>query len=211
MMSTPPTATRNAATDLDGAYQQMRDRLRAFIARRVENPETAEDLTQEVLLRLVHNSRSNELNDPTAWLYRVARNVIIDHYRGRRPSQTPGAGHPLATDPVTDPFADDPSSARRELALCVRSLIEQLAEPYRSAVRAVDLDGATHAAVAASTGLSIPGVKSRVQRGRRRLRDLLLTCCTLDISVNGAVVDYTAPPSCAVNPGCAGVAPAARR
>lgn len=202
-MSTHPTATRPADTELDGAYRQMRDRLRAFIARRVENPETAEDLTQEVLLRLVR-SGPGELDDPTAWLYRVARNVIIDHYRGRRPGQAPGAGYQVATDPATDPFADDPGSARRELALCVRSLIEQLDEPYRSAVRAVDLDGATHAAVAASTALSVPGVKSRVQRGRRRLRDLLLTCCTLDVSVDGTVVDYTAPPSCAVNRGCAG-------
>jgi RNA polymerase sigma-70 factor (ECF subfamily) len=203
MMSTPPTATRPTGTELDGAYRQMRDRLRAFIARRVENPETAEDLTQEVLLRLVR-SGSDELDDPTAWLYRVARNVIIDHYRARRPERAPGgAGYPVATDPVTDPFADDPGSARRELALCVRSLVERLDEPYRSAVRAVDLDGTTHAAVAASTGLSVPGMKSRVQRGRRRLRDLLLTCCTLDVSVDGTVVDYTAPPSCAVNRGCA--------
>jgi len=204
MMSTHPTATRPADTELDGAYRQMRDRLRVFIARRVENPETAEDLTQEVLLRLVRSSRSDELHNPTAWLYRVARNVIIDHYRGRRPGQASDAIDPDATDPVTDPFADDPGSARRELALCVRSLIEQLAEPYRSAVRAVDLDGVTHAAVSASTGLSVPGVKSRVQRGRRRLRDLLLTCCTVDVSVGGAVVDYTAPSSCAVDGGCAG-------
>ena len=40
--------------------------MRAFIARRVENPETAEDLTQEVLLRLVRSRRSDELDDPTA-------------------------------------------------------------------------------------------------------------------------------------------------
>ena len=82
-MSAPTTAARRSDTDLDEAYRQMRSRLRAFIAARVENPETAEDLTQEVLLRLVRSGSA--VDDPTAWLYRVARNVIIDHYRGRRP------------------------------------------------------------------------------------------------------------------------------
>lgn len=73
---TPPTKQaadqRHAGTD-NAAYLAMRMQLQAFIARRVENTPTAEDLTQEVLLRLV---RSNA--DPAAWLYRVARNVIID-------------------------------------------------------------------------------------------------------------------------------------
>ena len=55
-------------TDLDDAYRQMRSRLRAFILNRVENPETAEDLTQEVLLRLVRSGSA--VDDPTAWLYR---------------------------------------------------------------------------------------------------------------------------------------------
>ena len=107
--------------------------------RRVENPQTAEDLTQEVLLRLLR-SPSNHLADPTAWLYRVARNVIIDHYRNRHPT-TPLHSVPApATDALIDPFADDPDTARRELARCLRPMIEQLPEPYRSAVTAVDLD-----------------------------------------------------------------------
>jgi hypothetical protein len=85
--------------------------------------------------------------------------VIIDHYRARRPS-TPLDDDPTRiADTVIAPFPDDPETARRELTHCLRSMIDQLDEPYRSAVAAVDLDGATNAAAAACTGLSVPGVK----------------------------------------------------
>jgi DNA-directed RNA polymerase specialized sigma24 family protein len=106
--------------------------------------------------------------------------------------------------PLAGPFADDPSLARQELDQCLRSLINQLDEPYQSAITAVDLDGRTHASVAAQTGLSIPGMKSRVQRARRQLRHLLTDCCDIQTSTDGTVIDYTAPPTCAAGIGCTG-------
>ena len=202
-MTTPtkqPADQRHAGTDND-AYRAMRTQLQAFIARRVENTQAAEDLTQEVLLRLVR-SNPDELADPAAWLYRVARNVIIDHYRTRRPDPARVEASELSNS--VDPFADDPSLARQELAQCLRSLINQLDEPYQSAITAVDLDGRTHASVAAQTGLSVPGMKSRVQRARRQLRHLLTDCCDIQTSADGTVIDYTAPPSCAAGIGCTG-------
>ena len=199
-MSAPTSATGTFDADRDEAYRKMRSRLRAFIAARVENPETAEDLTQEVLLRLVRSGSA--VDDPTAWLYRVARNVIIDHYRGRRPH--PADPTMPSAEGVVDPFADDPDGARFELARCLRSLVDRLPQPYRSAVRSVDLDGTTHAAATASAGVSVSGMKSRVQRGRRQLRDLLLDCCTIEFSASGAVMDYAGPSSCTAESACTG-------
>jgi RNA polymerase sigma-70 factor (ECF subfamily) len=199
MMSAPTTAAGPPESDLDEAYRHMRSRLRAFIASRVGNPETAEDLTQEVLLRLVRSGSA--VDDPTAWLYRVARNVIIDHYRGRRPQPAdptmPGA------DGVVDPFADDPDGARFELSRCLRSLVDRLPQPYRSAVRSIDLDGTTQTAASAAAGVSVSGMKSRVQRGRRHLRDLLMHCCTIEVSAIGAVMDYAGPSACTADSACA--------
>jgi RNA polymerase sigma-70 factor, ECF subfamily len=200
-MTTPTKQTanqRHAGTDND-AYRALRHQLQAFIARRVESTQTAEDLTQEVLLRLVR-SNADELADPAAWLYRVARNVIIDHYRTRRPASARVEASELSDS--VDPFADDPALARQELAQCLRALIDQLDEPYRSAITAVDLDGRTHASLAAHTGLSVPGMKSRVQRARRQLRHLLTDCCDVQTSADGTVIDYTAPPSCLASTDC---------
>ena len=179
----------------DDAYRDLRARLQAFIARRVESRETAEDLAQEVLLRLLRADTA-ELANPSAWLFRVARNVITDHDRTGTRSSHQCRPSKLA-DSAADPFADDPASARRELATCLVSLVDQLAEPYRSAVTAVDLHGHTHAAVADRAGISIPEAKSRVQRGRRLLRRLLNDCCAAQTSAGSTVIDYQSRRGCA--------------
>jgi DNA-directed RNA polymerase specialized sigma24 family protein len=76
-MTATPTELASARADALGA---VRVRLHAFLARRVESPEVPDDLTQDVLLRLLQH-QDGLVDNPTAWLYRVARNVLIDHYR----------------------------------------------------------------------------------------------------------------------------------
>jgi RNA polymerase sigma-70 factor, ECF subfamily len=138
------------------------------------------------------------VENPTAWLYRVARNVLVDHYRSRGSQQRFHAGDPAAAAAALaeDPFADDPRAAQRELASCLRSLVERLAEPYRSAVNAVDRNGHTQTEVARAMGLSVSGMKSRVQRGRRQLRQLLTERCRVHTSPTGGVSGYEPGPNC---------------
>jgi RNA polymerase sigma-70 factor (ECF subfamily) len=196
------TATPRS-TAHDEGLPALRAHLHTFIARRVESPEVADDLTQDVLVRLLtHND--GRVENPTAWLYRVARNVIIDHYRTR--SSGRGRQNRLDADdlapagPAEDPFADDPQAAQRELAGCLRPLVDQLAEPYRSAVSAVDLGGQTHTDVAHAVGLSVSGMKSRVQRGRRQLRQLLTDCCRVHTSPTGSISGYEPVTGCHPTP-----------
>ena len=106
-----------------------------------------------------------------------------------------------------EPFTDDPQAVQRELAACLRSLVDQLPEPYRSAVTAVDLDGQTQTEVARRLRLSISGMKSRVQRGRRQLRELLTECCRVHTSPTGGISDYEPSANCQDGP----TAPGARR
>ena len=171
-----------------------RTRLHAFMVRRVESPDVAEDLTQDVLLRLLAHDHE-QIANPMAWLYQVARNVVIDHYRARHAYRRIDP-HDLARPEADDPFTDDPQAARRELAACLRSLVDELAEPYRSALIAVDFNGRTQAGVAHDAGLSVSGMKSRVQRGRRQLRDLLNECCHVHTTPTGGVSDYEPGTDC---------------
>jgi RNA polymerase sigma-70 factor, ECF subfamily len=197
-MTATPTELTSARDDALGA---VRARLHAFLARRVESPEVADDLTQDVLLRLLQH-QDGLVDNPTAWLYRVARNVLIDHYRTRASQRRRHTGDPTtaATVLADEPFADDPQATQRELAGCLRSLVDQLAEPYRSAVTAVDLDGQTQADAARRSGLSVSGMKSRVQRGRRQLRTLLTECCRVHTSPTGGISGYEPSPNCQGDP-----------
>ena len=75
--------------------------------------------------------------------------------------------------------------SRRCLEHCPRGAVQ-----YRDALVSVDLDGLTHKQAAARTGISVSGMKSRVQRGRRQLGALLGACCTVDLSREGAIEGF---------------------
>ena len=169
---------------------EVRGELVGFVARRVESREAAEDIVQDVLER-AHRADLAAVDNPHAWLYRAARNAVIDHYRTRR------ADEPLAPELVSDlgpeESSDDdyaPNAATQELARCMRPLVHRLPATYRRAVTLVDLEGRTHAEAARVEQVSVSGMKSRVQRGRSRLGALLGECCKVATTPAGAVSSY---------------------
>lgn len=171
------------------AWEQTRAELLGFVSRRVENLDAAEDIVQDILER-IHRTELAKVTNLQGWLYQAARNAIVDHYRRRRQA--------FSLDEVDLPVEADlgaaggePPGAVQELARCLRPLIDQLPDDYRSAITLVDLDGETHHVVAGAVGVSTSGMKSRVQRGRRRLAALLQECCAVETTRSGSIVDYT--------------------
>ena len=94
------------------------------------------------------------------------------------------------------PGDEDPAAAVGELAQCLRPLLGGLPPDQRRAVELIDLDGWAQSRAARSEGVSLSGMKSRVQRGRRRLADLLGQCCALTLDARGVPMDYAAPRRC---------------
>ena len=97
---------------------------------------------------------------------------------------------------------DDEDAALRELATCLAPMLSQLAPAYQEAVRIVDLEGVTQQEAARRAGVSLSGMKSRVQRGRQQLRAVLEACCRIDLDHRGSIAGYAArhPDAC----GCGG-------
>src|SRR5215212_598410 len=141
--------------ELQVAWEQVRARLRGFIGRRVSDPEAVEDLVQDVLLRFsAAASRGEQFQSIPAWLDRVARNAVIDHYRTRRRPSPIEEAAGLA-DPSAWPFPQDSiDHSARDLANCLRPLMEQLPAPSREALVLTDMDGLTQAAAATALRLS---------------------------------------------------------
>lgn len=193
------------AEQLDARWEEAVDRVRAFVAARVGDRDLAADITHDVLVRSIASGALDEVDNPTAWLYRSARNAVIDHYRTRRVHAPLDDGDAW---PDPDTSGDAPNDATRELARCLQPMLEELPPPAREALTRVDLEGQTHRAAAAELGLSVSGMKSRVQRARRQLKDVLQRCCTVHLDRAGAVAGYapTGESSCgcgASNPCCA--------
>jgi RNA polymerase sigma-70 factor, ECF subfamily len=174
-------------------WAEMHERLRAFVARRVNDQAVVDDLAQEIMLRLyAHMGRLREQERLDAWAYQIGRNVIADHWRDR------AANRELPFDPqLEDRLAARPEPAdedeaeqlRTEIASCLAPMVERLPEPYREAIRLTDLGAHTQTQAAAALGLSVPGMKARVQRGRAQLRELLRACCRIELDRRGQVAE----------------------
>ncbi len=186
------------AQDRQAIWQQVHDGLRVFVAKRVANEAEVEDILQEVFLRM--HRKLDSLKDPrriVSWLFQITRNAIVDHYRtpARRreiPAGLPAdldINHPVLVPPVMDASADG-SQFRTELAGCLRPMIDRLSADYRAAVTLVELEGLTQQAAAKRLSLSVSGMKSRVQRGRRQLKDMLEACCEIQLDGRRGVADY---------------------
>jgi RNA polymerase sigma-70 factor, ECF subfamily len=171
----------------DQGWSETLDRLRGFIAARVEDPEVAADITQDVLLRTIASAAVDRADSINAWLYRAARNAVIDHYRTRRRHEGDAA---LESWPDPGQTEDLPNDATRELARCLQPMLGNLHPNARDALTRVDLNGQTHRQAATQLGISESGMKSRVQRARRELKDRLTACCAIQTDSAGALADY---------------------
>lgn len=179
---------------VDPPWEELRAGLRAFISRRVRNQSDVDDLVQRVLLQLVKGLESlRDAERLHAWMYRTARNVLVDYYRasGARRETTGGDAGDLASLEGTDAreTADDRAGAR-ELAGCLTPLLGGLSPEYREAVMLADLEGINHAEAARRAGVSLSGMKSRVQRGRRQLKAALEACCRVERDRRGGIAGY---------------------
>jgi len=178
---------------LDDEWIETLDRLQVFVAARVGDRELAADITQDVIVRSIASGAMDHVDNPAAWLYQSARNAVIDHYRTRRQHIALDA---LDAWPAEDDDAG-PNDATRELARCLQPLLDQLPTSARDALLRVDINGQTQQHAARDLGLSLSGMKSRVQRARRDLRELLEQCCAVEVDRRGAILDYqSASESC---------------
>ena len=187
------------ATTGSEIWQQVHHGHRAFIAKRVADETDVDDILQEVFLH-VHRG-IEQLKDPQrvlAWVYQITRHAIVDHYRApqRRRELPVGLAADMDVTGIT-PTAfggtadEDSGEHRSELAGCLRPLIDQLGKDYREALMLVELEGLTQQAAAQRIGISLSGMKSRVQRGRQQLKRKLDDCCLIQLDQRRGVADYT--------------------
>ena len=199
-------ATRVIDPAARGAWRDLEATLRPFIARRVRAEADVDDVLQDVFLRMqrgLDGLRDEERFGP--WVYRIARSAIADHQR--RAARHPRVEADLASEAAPEPD-DDEHAPDRELARYVAPFVAMLPSPYREALTLTELEGLTQQQAADLAGISLSGMKSRVQRGRQRLREALEDCCHIALDARGRVVgfeprpDGTLPAACCPGRGC---------
>jgi RNA polymerase sigma-70 factor, ECF subfamily len=184
--------------DTQQLWAAFGERLRVFIRRRVDSDADADDILQEVFLRIHRHADTVERQERlVSWLFQVTRNAIADYYRSPVRRRELPAGAPSDLEDAGDRNWDNNVGgdgafleARRELARCLRPMIEELQPRYRAAVTLIDLEGVSQKEAAARSGVSLSGMKSRVQRARQVLEHLLHDCCRIELDTGGRITDY---------------------
>lgn len=191
----------------EAVWARFRAVLLRFLRARLPSEADAEDVLQDVFVR-IHEGRGHLAHPDRvqAWVFGIARRAVADFYRarGRRLDDAPEeTAEPPGVAPVEAGVNGRRSDhdVHEEVLSWLVPMVEALPEAYREAVRLADVEGLTQREVADRLGLSLSGAKSRVQRGRALLGEVLRACCEVEFGPDGRAVEYRRrSPQCGV--GC---------
>jgi len=177
----PSGPSKKAAEDgpLVQAFFEKRDSLLLFLASRTRCMATAEDLIQDLYLKLASMDAGADVRAPTALLYRMAANLMIDHVRSTQRSSRRAGQWRMETrallsgeDIVEEPPADEVVVAKqriRQLAEAVAALPPQMGRAFRLH----KLEGMSQAETARAMGVSVKMVEQHIQAAIRNLSQRL--------------------------------------
>ncbi|MBO9201295.1 MULTISPECIES: RNA polymerase sigma factor SigZ [Niastella] len=167
-------------TDL---YQE----LKKFISSKVKDSNTTEDLLQDVFVKIQLNIHTlTDCTKLTAWVYQITRNTIADHYRKSTNVAVPIDGFDLAEQDSDEPLY-------HSLSNCINQKINKLSEKYKQAILLTYVNAYSQIELAEKLNISYSGVKTRVQRGREMLKDLILYCPNVKADSMGNLIAYEPP------------------
>jgi RNA polymerase sigma-70 factor (ECF subfamily) len=165
--------------------------LLGFIRKRLDDPDQAEDILQEVFVKI--HTRLHTLKDKNrlaSWLFQITRNTLIDHLR------TQSSTSALPDDVPDRKESSEDKNSEQQIASYLLRLVSCLPEGYRQAVELYELEGVKQQEIGKRLGLSHSGAKSRVQRGREMLKNALLDCCHFEFDRTGRIIDYSERQQC---------------
>ncbi len=172
-----PSLKKQAQVQMQAAIADLihqRSQFLRFVQRRVESPDTAEDIIQAAYIRAMEqapNLRSDE--SAVAWFYRILRNAVIDHYR-----------HRAAEDRALTRWSQDletetqPDPQTHEIVCdCIEDVLRNMKPAYSEIIRSIDLAETSLEAFAAKAGITAGNAAVRIHRARQALKKQLVMVC----------------------------------
>lgn len=175
-------------------WEEFESRMRSFIFSKVKDREVTEDLLQELFLKIhagIDTVKDREKIQ--SWIYQVCRNLVTDHFRktGKEP----------VVDRVREEVAEDDSDSEY-MSEALNDMIKMMSEmppAYCEALCLTELEGMSQKAYAEQAGISYSGAKTRVQRARVMLKDMLMRCCHYEFDKYGTIVGIHPVKCCCCN------------
>ncbi|MCH6256959.1 RNA polymerase sigma factor SigZ [Puniceicoccaceae bacterium K14] len=165
-------------------WLELSDRLRQFLHSRIKPEADVDDVLQIVFLRI--HSKLDTLHKASrleSWVFQITRNTVADFYRRKRETQS-------ELDESVEANESDAEQARTEIAGCLDVLIEKLPREQRRALTLYEFEGVAQKDIATQESISLSGAKSRIQRARKTLEEMLKACCQFQFDSRGKMVEY---------------------
>ncbi len=166
-------ASQWTAPSWDDVVRTHSVRVYRLAYRLTGNPHDAEDLTQEVFVRVFRSLATYTPGTFEGWLHRITTNLFLDMARRRQRIRFEGLGQDVegrlqGGDPTPAQAFDE-----RHLDTDIQAALKDLAPEYRAAVVLCDIEGLSYEEIAATLGVKLGTVRSRIHRGRAQLRAAL--------------------------------------
>lgn len=171
-------------------WNETQDRLMGFVLRYTKDKSLAEDIVHDVFIK-VHDklSQLREKDKISAWIFRIAKNAITDHFR-RMAKTIQAADLDWNSDGVT--LSDC-------LSLCLREMIATLPDKYREAIELSELREKSQVELSQILNISYSGLKSRVQRARQMLKEKMVAAYRIKVDAYGNPIACENPLPCGCN------------
>jgi RNA polymerase sigma-70 factor (ECF subfamily) len=180
--------------EVKNIHNQFHKTLLSFISNRINDRDDAEDILQEVFIKITKGI--NSLDDKEklkSWIFTITRNAITDYYR-KNANKT----NVSITENIIDETKEEIDiDNTKGLDKCLKGFIQKLPEEYRDIIIDSELKGIKQKDLADKYNLQYPTVRSRVQRGRSRLKEMLLKCCKIESDNRGNILESTPQNNCA--------------
>lgn len=169
-------------------WGDFRNELLGFIKSRVNDIDVAEDILQEVFIKIHLNIDSlQKENRLTSWVYQITRNTIIDYYRKKEPLKNANQISMV----FEKSLAEELNESNNDFSNCLKSHINELPEKYQDALKKTSFGAMSQKEYAQQVGLSYSAAKSRIQRARQQLKELFVACCSVETDGYGNVISST--------------------
>ena len=170
-------------TEITSIWENFHKELKVFIQNKTRNAADTDDILQDAFIRIINNmDKVNQSANIRHYLFGIVRNAIYDHFNRKKTV--------LYTAELKDVLSDEEAQSLNSAVAdcCIRPFINKLPEHYREALLITEFQDISQKELAAKLNISYSGAKSRVQRGKEKLKELLLECCPYKSDIYGNLI-----------------------
>lgn len=162
-------------------WKDLCQELYVFINSKVKDDEISKDILQETFLKAhINIQKLKDSSKLISWIYQIARNNINDYFRKKKPT--------IQIDHIELAIEQEPSY--RNLVNCIKNKIKQLPEKYEEAMVLTTFKNLKQTELAEYLGISYSGTKSRVQRAKEKLKELVIECENVETDKKKKIIEH---------------------